>query len=133
MRKNMTVGDYLSSLVFGLDLPGTVLERSAMSPLEVELEPLSLDDTVQLADADFRKRLDYAASTVYYSVLGVFAGGGYSEQVGDVRVSKSDYVVTEQDRKRFKSLADGLRAKHGFDAEDAYDTGGMYDMTHLRN
>ena len=58
MRKNMTVGDYLSSLVFGLDLPGTVLERSSMSPLEVELEPLSLDDTVQLADADFRKRLD---------------------------------------------------------------------------
>ena len=104
-----------------------------MSPLEVELEQLSLDDTVQLADANFRKRLDYAASTVYYSVLGVFAGGGYSEQVGDVRVSKSDYVVTEQDRKRFKSLADGLRAKHGFDAEDAYDTGGMYDMTHLRN
>ena len=48
----MTVGEYLSSLVFGLDLPDTVLERSAMSPLEVELEPLSLDDAVQLADAD---------------------------------------------------------------------------------
>ena len=83
----MTVGDYLSSLVFGLDLPDTVLERSAMSPLEVELEPLSLGDIVDLTDPEFRKRLDYAASTVYYSVLGVFAGGGYSEQVGDVKVS----------------------------------------------
>ena len=129
----MTVGEYLSSLVFGLDLPDTVLERSAMSPLEVELEPLSLDDAVQLADADFRKRLDYAASTVYYSVLGVFAGGGYSEQVGDVKVSKGGYTITESDRKRFLSLADSLRRKHGFETEEAHDGGGMYDMTQLRD
>ena len=129
----MTVGEYLSSLVFGLDLPDTVLERSAMSPLEVELEPLSLDDAVQLADADFRKRLDYAASTVYYSVLGVFAGGGYSEQVGDVKVSKGGYTITESDRKRFLSLADSLRRKYGFETEEAHDGGGMYDMTQLRD
>ena len=54
----MTVGEYLSSLVFGLDLPESVLERSVMSPLEVGLEPLSLDDTVELANSEFRKRLD---------------------------------------------------------------------------
>lgn len=129
----MTVGDYLSSLVFGLDLPDTVLERSAMSPLEVELEPLSLDDAVQIADADFRKRLDYAASTVYYSVLGVFAGGGYSEQVGDVKVSQGGYTITMADRERFQALADNLRRKHGFETEEAHDGGGMYDMTQLRD
>lgn len=129
----MTVGDYLSSLVFGLDLPSSVLERSAMSPLEVDLEPLALDDIVELADAEFRKRLDYASSTVYYSVLGVFAGGGYSEQVGDVKVSKGGYTITMADRERFQSLADNLRIKHGFDTEESHDTGGMYDMTYLRN
>ena len=129
----MTVGDYLSSLVFGLDLPDTVLERSAMSPLEVELDPLSLDDTVELANSEFRERLDYAASTVYYSVLGVFAGGGYSEQVGDVKVSKGGYTITMADRKRFQALADNLRQKHGFDTEESHDTGGMYDISHLRN
>lgn len=129
----MTVGEYLSSLVFGLDLPESVLERSAMSPLEVELEPLSLDDMVQLADADFRKRLDYAASTVYYSVLGVFAGGGYSEQVGDVKVSQGGYTITMADRERFQALADNLRRKHGFETEEAHDGGGMYDMTRLRD
>lgn len=129
----MTVGDYLSSLVFGLDLPDIVLERSAMSPMEVELEPLSLGDLVELADAEFRKRLDYAASTVYYSVLGVFAGGGYSEQVGDVRVSKSGYTVTEQDRNRYLSLANSLREKYGFATEESYDTGGMFDATYLRD
>lgn len=128
----MTVGDYLSSLVFGLDLPDTVLTRSAMSPLEVELDALDLDDVVDLADAGFRKRLDYAASTVYYSVLGVFAGGGYSEQVGDVRVSKGGYTITMADRERFQALADNLRIKHGFETEESHDSGGMYDMTYLR-
>ena len=129
----MTVGDYLSSLVFGLDLPGTVLERAAMSPLDVELDSLNLNDTVELADAEFRKRLDYAASTVYYSVLGVFAGGGYSEQIGDVKVSKGGYTITMEDRQRFQALADSLRRKHGFDTEEAHDGGGMYDMSYLRN
>ena len=133
MRMNMTVGDYLSSLVFGLDLPDTVLERSAMSPAEVGLATLALNDVVDLADTEFRKRLDYAASTVYYSVLGVFAGGGYSEQVGDVKVSKGGYTITMADRERFQALADNLRQKHGFATEESHDTGGMYDMTHLRN
>jgi len=128
----MTVGDYLSSLVFGLDLPDTVLERSAMSPLEVELEPLSLDDMVELANSEFRKRLDYAASTVYYAVLGVFAGGGYSEQVGDVRVSQNGYTITMADRARFQSLADNLRLKHGFDVEGASELGGVFDARYLR-
>ena len=104
-----------------------------MSPLEVELVPLSLDDMVELANPDFRKRLDYAASTVYYSVLGVFAGGGYSEQVGDVRVSKGGYTITMADRERFQALADNLRLKHGFATEESHDTGGMYDMSYLRN
>ena len=129
----MTVGEYLSSLVFGLDLPDTVLQRAAMSPAEVELAELSLNDTVSLADSEFRKRLDYAASTVYYSVLGVFAGGGYSEQVGDVKVSKGGYTITESDRKRYLSLADSLRRKYGFETEDAHDGGGMFDATYLRN
>ena len=129
----MTVGDYLTSLVFGLDLPDTVLERSAMSPMEVNLDPLTIDEIVELANVEFRKRLDYAASTVYYSVLGVFAGGGYSEQVGDVKVSKGGYTITMADRQRYQSLADNLRRKHGFETEEAHDGGGMFDATSLRD
>lgn len=129
----MTVGDYLSSLVFGIELPASVLERSAMSPIEVELDPLCLDELVDLTNPHFRKRLDYASSTVYYSVLGVFAGGGYSEQIGDVRISKSGCTITKEDRQRYQSLADSLRRKHGFDTEEAHDGGGMYDATNLRD
>jgi hypothetical protein len=130
----MTVEKYLRSLVFGLDLPIEILERASFSPMEVGLESIELDDDVQdlLQDEDFQKRLDYAASTVYYSVLGVFAGGGYSEQVGDVRVSRGGYTITMADRARFQTLADNLRLKHGFDVEGASEVGGMFDARYLR-
>lgn len=130
----MTVEKYLRSLVFGLDLPIEILERASFSPMEVGLESIELDDDVQdlLQDEDFQKRLDYASSTVYYSVLGVFAGGGYSEQVGDVRVSRGSYTITMADRARFQTLADNLRLKHGFDVEGASEIGGMFDARYLR-
>lgn len=130
----MTVEKYLRSLVFGLDLPIEILERASFSPMEVGLESIELDDDVQdlLQDEDFQKRLDYASSTVYYSVLGVFAGGGYSEQVGDVRVSRGGYTITMADRARFQTLADNLRLKHGFEVEGASEIGGMFDARYLR-
>lgn len=130
----MTVEKYLRSLVFGLDLPIEILERASFSPVEVGLESIELDDDVQdlLQDEDFQKRLDYASSTVYYSVLGVFAGGGYSEQVGDVRVSRGGYTITMADRARFQNLADNLRLKHGFDVEGASEIGDMFDARYLR-
>jgi hypothetical protein len=130
----MTVEKYLRSLVFGLDLPIEILERASFSPMEVGLESIELDDDVQdlLQDEDFQKRLDYASSTVYYSILGVFAGGGYSEQVGDVRVSRGGYTITMADRSRFQTLADNLRLKHGFDVEGASEIGGMFDARYLR-
>ena len=131
----MTVEDYLRSLVPGLDLQASVIERAALSPTEVELDPLEISDDVDansLSDEDFRERLDYASSTVYYSVLGVFAGGGYTEQIGDVRNSRGGFIITKDDRARYKALGDDLRRKWGFDIPDD-DTGNeMYDATYMR-
>ena len=131
----MTVEEYLRSLVPGLDLQDNVIERAAISPIEVDLEPLNIDDEVDgdsLSDEEFRMRVDYASSTIYYSVLGVFAGGGYSEQVGDVRASRGGYTITMADRARFKSMGDALRAKWGWDVEDDDSSSEMYDATYLR-
>lgn len=131
----MTVEEYLRSLVPGLDLQDNVVERSALSPVEVELEALSMDDVVDsttLAEDEFRKRLDYASSTIYYSVLGVFAGGGHSEQVGDVRASRGGYTITMADRARFKAMGDALRLKWGFEVEDEESSSEMYDAGSLR-
>lgn len=131
----MTVEEYLRSLVPGLDLQANVVERCALSPVEVGLEALETDEEVDadaLADETFQMRLDYASSTIYYSVLGVFAGGGYSEQVGDVRASRGGYTITMADRARFKSMGDALRAKWGWDTEDDASSGVIYDATYLR-
>lgn len=131
----MTVEEYLRSLVPGLDLQDNVVERCALSPVEVGLDPLELDDDVDgdsLLSTDFRIRLDYASSTIYYSVLGVFAGGGYSEQVGDVRASRGGYTITMADRARFKSMGDELRKKWGFDVVEDDSSSEMYDATRMR-
>ena len=131
----MTVEEYLRSLVQGLDLQDSVVARAALSPIEVGLDPLELDDEVDadsLSDEDFHMRLDYASSTIFYSVLGVFAGGGYSEQVGDVRASRGGYTITMADRARFKSMGDALRSKWGFDVEDDASSSEIYDATYLR-
>lgn len=131
----MTVEEYLRSLVQGLDLQDSVVERCALSPIEVELEALDMDDDVDadsLSDEEFRKRLDYASSTIYYSVLGVFAGGGYTEQVGDVRASRGGYTITMADRARFKAMGDALRLKWGFDVEEDDSSSEMYDASSLK-
>lgn len=131
----MTVEEYLRSLVPGLDLQQNVVERSALSPIEVNLDPVELDDEVDgdsLADMDFRRRLDYASSTIFYSVLGVFAGGGHSEQVGDVRASRGGYTITMADRARFKAMGDDLRRKWGFDTEADTVSSEIVDMSSLR-
>lgn len=131
----MTVEEYLRSLVPGLDLQDAVLARAARSPIEVGLERISLSDNEEDydGDEDFQKRLDYASSTIYYSVLGVFAGGGYSEQVGDVRASRGGYTITMADRARFKTMGDALRLKWGFDVEEDDSSSEMYDASSLRN
>lgn len=130
----MTVEEYLRSLVPGLDLQDNVIARAARSPIEVNLERLEVDDDIDDYDDDqeFQKRLDYASSTIYYSVLGVFAGGGFTEQVGDVRTSRGGFIITKDDRARYKALGDALRQKWGFDVADE-DTGNeMYDATYMR-
>ena len=132
----MTVEEYLRSLVPGLDLQDNVVARCALSPIEVGLEPLEVDENIDadiLSDETFRKRLDYASSTIYYSVLGVFAGGGYSEQVGDVRASRGGYTITMADRARFKAMGDALRVKWGYDVEEDESSSEMYDASSLRN
>lgn len=138
----MTVEEYLRSLVPGLDLQDTVIARAARSPIEVGLDSLDVTEDIDYdydyggedEDGDgFQKRLDYASSTIYYSVLGVFAGGGYSEQVGDVRASRGGYTITMADRARFKAMGDALRLKWGWGVEEDESSSEMYDASYLRS
>lgn len=132
----MTVEEYLRSLVPGLDLQTSVVERAARSPIDVKLERLDIDDDLDDYDdddEDFQKRLDYASSTIFYSVQGVFAGGGHSEQVGDVRSSRGGYTITMIDRARFKAMGDALRQKWGWDIEADEASTEIIDASSLRS
>ena len=131
----MTVEEYLRSLVPGLDLQDTVIARAARSPIEVGLDRLDVAEDIDYdygGGDGFQKRLDYASSTIYYSVLGVFAGGGYSEQVGDVRASRGGYTITMADRARFKAMGDALRLKWGWGVEEDESSSEMYDARYQR-
>ena len=151
----MTVEDYLRSLVPGLDLQTNVVARAARSPIEVGLARLDLTEDVDYeyiptsgsgsgsgggepekrdrsTDINFQMRLDYASSTIFYSVLGVFAGGGHSEQIGDVRASRGGYTITMADRARFKAMGDDLRRKWGWETEADEVSTEIVDMSSLR-
>lgn len=143
----MTVEEYLRSLVPGLDLQDNVIARCARSPKDVGLDPLPLEEDIDYVvdpstgdktpredeDQTYQQRLDYASSTVYYSVLGVFAGGGTTEQVGDVRNSRGGYTITMADRARYQAMGDDLRKKWGWDVIEDESTGEMYDATFMRS
>jgi hypothetical protein len=129
----MSVEEYLKSLVPGYEFKQAVLKRAARSPIEVGLSPLILSEDIDDNYTDeYQTRLDYASSTIYYSMLGVFSGGSKSEKRADTQISISGVTVTQTDRDRFKTLADNLRTKHGFDIEtDGTDDNGMFDATAL--
>ena len=136
----------MRSLVPGLDLQTNVVARAARSPIEVGLDRLGLDEDIdyepgsgsgsggdRVSDVDFQMRLDYASSTIYYSVLGVFTGGGYAEQVGDVRATRSGHTITMADRARFKAMGDELRKKWGWPiSEEGTASSEMFDASSVR-
>lgn len=140
----MTVDSYLRSLVYGLDIPDNVIERCARSPKNVvwhsdsgDVKLSALPLTADIDDYDdeptFQVQLDYASATVYYAVLAVFSGGGYTEKRGNVQFSRSGYTITQSDRDRFKMLADQLRQKWGFDIDtDGTEDNGMFDASYMR-
>lgn len=134
----MTVEEHLRGEIPGYPFEESVIKKAAISPVfarPAALRALSLNDEIEdyAFDEWFIKSLTYATSTLYYSAAGAFSGGSQTEQVGDVRVGKSGYIITQADRAYYRSVGDKLRGSIGADIEEiAEDSGGMYDATSLR-
>lgn len=135
----MKVSEYFEAAVPGYPVQslGSVMKSAAFSPVLASpaLIPLNLDDDISdhLEDAVWMKSLDYALSSLYYSMSGVFSGGSRSEQVGDVRASLSGFTITQSDREYYRSLADKIRGEIGYKTEEVSpDSGGMFDASPLR-
>lgn len=122
----------------GAQIEMSVLEAAALSPVFAKPEPyqaVSLNDEVadRLGDADFLDGLNYALSTLYYSMSAAITGGTKSEKRGNRQISIGGYPLTTKDREAFRALGDKLRRELGAEVEEeTTDSGGMFDATSLR-
>ena len=114
-----------------------MLEVAAISPIEArptKLRVVSLEDTIEdyIEDAEYRKGLNYALSTLYYSMSAAITGGTKSEKRGNRQISIGGYPLTTKDREAFRALGDKLRKELGVEPdEEVTDNGGMFDATNF--
>lgn len=135
----MTVEQWLRGHFHGLgnQIETNVLEVAAISPIEArptKLRVVSLEDTIEdyIEDAEYRKGLNYALSTLYYSMSAAITGGTKSEKRGNRQISIGGYPLTTKDREAFRALGDKLRKELGVEPdEEVADNGGMFDATNF--
>jgi len=137
----MTVEVWLRGHFHGLgnQIELNVLEVAAISPIEARPTPfraVALNDEFEdyIGDTDYMNGLNYALSTLYYSMSSAITGGTKSEKRGNRQVSIGGYPLTTKDREAFRALGDKLRGQLGAELdEEVTDSGGMFDASHLRN
>lgn len=122
----------------GSQIELNVLEVAAISPMEAlpsPMNPVNLDDDIEerFSDEEFMKSLNYALSTLYYSMSTAITGGTKSEKRGNRQVSVGGYPLTTKDRESFRKMGDRLRAALGCKVDNTSNTyqGGMFDASSL--
>lgn len=136
----MTVESWLRGHFHGIgnQIESHVLEVAAFSPMEARPTPLRslvLTDTLEehIGDPDYMDSLNYALSTLYYSMSTAITGGTKSERRGNRQISIGGYPLTTKDRMAFRELGDKLRIMLGKELESAVsEEGGMFDASGLR-
>lgn len=136
----MTVENWLRGHFHGLgnQIELNTLEVAAISPLEarpVAFRAVALNDEVEdyIEFPEYMQGLNYALSTLYYSMSAAITGGTKSEKRGNRQVSIGGYPLTTKDREAFRALGDKLRGQLGAEVdEDVSDNGGMFDASNLR-
>ena len=122
----------------GSQIELNVLEVAAISPMEAlpsPMNPVNLDDDIEerFSDEEFMKSLNYALSTLYYSMSTAITGGTKSERRGNRQVSVGGYPLTTKDRESFRKMGDRLRFALGCKVDNTSNTyqGGMFDASSL--
>ena len=111
---------------------------AAICPAEVEPEPLravSLTDEYEdyLDDAEYKKGVLYALSTLYYAMSGYTDGGTRSEKRGNRQITIGGKPIDVKTREDWRKLGDSIRRKLHVDIdEEVTDSGGMRDYTYMQ-
>lgn len=135
----MRVEQWLRGHFHGLgnQIEGNVLEVAAISPLGARPESfrvVALTDEIEdyMGDEEYMKGLNYALSTLYYSMSAAITGGTKSEKRGNRQISIGGYPLTTKDREAFRALGDKLRRELGAEVEEEVtDNGGLFDASGL--
>ena len=136
----MTVEQWLRGHFHGLgnQIETNVLEVAAFSPVQakpIAFTSVSLTDTVEdyIGNKEYMNGLNYALSTLYYSMSAAITGGTKSEKRGNRQISIGGYPLTTKDREAFRALGDKLRRELGSEVdEQTSEASGMFDATYLR-
>lgn len=133
-----TVKEYLQGQFQNYRIDDAVFKAAAVSPLLAKPQrfmaiELDADFTDYCDDEVMMNSLQYALSSLCYSMSAAFSGGSRSEQVGDVHASETGRTITQQDREYYQSLGDKIRKDLGCEIEETVqEQGGMFDATSLR-
>lgn len=137
----MTVEQWLRGQFQGIgtQIETSVLESAVLSPVFAKptaFSAISLNEIVEdnLDDERFLNGLNYALSTLYYSMSAAITGGSKSEKRGNRSVTIGGYPLTTKDREAFRALGDKLRGELGADVEEDVQAGQtvMFDASYLR-
>lgn len=117
---------------YGQLIDPDVLGVAALSPIEAKPTPfraISLTDEAEeyMIDSELRKSLDYALSTLYYSMSAATGGGSKSERRGNRQKTIGGKAIDVATREAWRKEADRLRNKLGADIEEQLTDSGMHD------
>lgn len=133
----MTIEKWLRGHFHGLgsQIEIDVLEVAAVSPLEArpkQFNAVRLEDEYEdfINDKEYVNSLQYALSTLFYSMSSAVSGGTKSEKRGNRQISIGGYALTTRDREAFRNRADQIRKDLGCEIEEPdTEQGGMFDAT----
>ncbi len=133
----MTVEKWLRGHFQGMgsQIEQDVLEVAAVSPASVigkQFRAIGLNEDYfdLLGDATSEDSLNYALSTLFYSMSSAITGGTKSERNGNRQISLGGYPLTTRDREAFRSRADQIRKALGCEVQESEAEGSvMFDAT----
>lgn len=134
----MTVEEYLRSPFNDLTIHQNTVKAAALSPAKLKnprFRAVGLDEEYEdLMDDDVAMdSVEYALSTLYYSMSATVTGGSQSEKRGNRSITKGGYALTTRDRDAFRKRANDIRKDLGLEMIDDDSEGGqMFDASNLR-
>lgn len=134
----MTVEEYLRAPFNELSIHINTIKAAALSPAKLKsarFRAVGIDEEYdsKMDDDVFVDSVEYALSTLYYSMSATVTGGSKSEKRGNRSISQGGYALTTRDREAFRERANQIRRDLGLEIEDDIaDEGGAFDATYLR-